>query len=169
MALTPSPKIWQMFVGQFLWSWILKEVSKFRKSTRKLFCCVFPSSTKREIRHFHDVVVQRWLRKVQKRVMQVQSCFFLDLKPIVFFSRSRCFLLSNKNGDCYENVTEKVKSRCLKLNRAYSISFNSSNVWLFFLWRWILTGCIDCFANLNLLFFCRRRCLSSQGTTSHRI
>ena len=56
-----------------------RTVSKFRKSTRKLFFCVFPSATKREIRHFHDVVVQRRLRKVQKRVMQVQSCFFLTL------------------------------------------------------------------------------------------
>ena len=36
--------------------------------------------------------------------------------------------LSNDNGDGYENVTYKVNLRCLKLNRAYSISLNSSNV-----------------------------------------
>ena len=48
-------------------------------------CLVFPSSTKREIRHFHVVVVQRRLRNVQKSVMHVQSCcsanlcFFLPL------------------------------------------------------------------------------------------
>ena len=41
-------------------------------------CLVFPSSTKREIRHFHVVVVQRRLRHVQKSVMHV------------FFCRSRC-------------------------------------------------------------------------------
>ena len=31
-------------------------------------CLVFPSSTKREIRHFHVVAVQRRLRNVQKGV-----------------------------------------------------------------------------------------------------
>ena len=36
--------------------------------------------------------------------------------------------LSNNDGDGYENVTEKVNSRRLELYRAYSISFNSSNV-----------------------------------------
>ena len=35
-----------------------------------------------------------------------------------------------------------MKSRCFRLYRAYSISFNSSNVGNFF-WRWILTDCID--------------------------
>ena len=39
---------------------------------------------KREIRHFHVVVVQKRERNVQKRVMHVQSCFLL-IKPIVFF------------------------------------------------------------------------------------
>ena len=39
-------------------------------------CLVFPSPTKREIRHFHVVVVQRRLRNVQKSVMHVQRCFF---------------------------------------------------------------------------------------------
>ena len=40
--------------------------------------------------------------------------------------------LSNNGGGGYENVT-KVKSNCFKLNRAYSILFNSSNVDNFFL------------------------------------
>ena len=39
---------------------------------------VFPSSTKREIRHFHVVVVQRRLTNVQKSVMYVQSCCFAN-------------------------------------------------------------------------------------------
>ena len=42
-------------------------------------CLVFPSSTKREIRHFHVVVVQRRLRNVQKSLMHVQSCCFVNL------------------------------------------------------------------------------------------
>ena len=41
---------------------------------------------------------------------------------------------SNNDGDGYENVTQKEKSRCLKLYRDYSISFN--------FWRWILKDCI---------------------------
>ena len=37
--------------------------------------------------------------------------------------------LANYNDDGYKNVTYKVNLReCFKLNRAYSISFNSSNV-----------------------------------------
>ena len=35
---------------------------------------------------------------------------------------------SNNDGHSYENVTQKVNSPCFKLYRAYSISFNSSNV-----------------------------------------
>ena len=41
-------------------------------------CLVFPSSTKREIRHFHVVVVQRRQRNVQKSVMYVLSCCFAN-------------------------------------------------------------------------------------------
>ena len=54
---------------------------KEKESSRRMF----PSSTKREIRHFHVVAVQRRLRNVQKSVMHVQSCcsanlcFFLPL------------------------------------------------------------------------------------------
>ena len=42
---------------------------------------------KREIRHFHVVVVQTRERNVQKSVMHVQSCFLL-IKPIVFLTFS---------------------------------------------------------------------------------
>ena len=36
--------------------------------------------------------------------------------------------LSNNDGDGYENVSQKVCSRCFRLYRAYSISFCSSDV-----------------------------------------
>ena len=36
--------------------------------------------------------------------------------------------LSNNDYTGHKNVTEKVNSRCFKLYRAYSISFNASNV-----------------------------------------
>ena len=52
-------------------------------------CLVFPSSTKREIRHFHVVVVQRRLRNVQKRLMHVWSCCFANIN-LLPFCRSRC-------------------------------------------------------------------------------
>ena len=48
--------------------------------------------------------------------------------------------LSNNDGDGYENVSLKECSRCFKLYRAYSISYNSSNVGDFFLelnFKWI--------------------------------
>ena len=50
--------------------------------------------------------------------------------------------LSNNDSDSYENVPWKVNSRCLRLYRAYSISFNLSNVDKFF-WSWILEDCIE--------------------------
>ena len=49
-------------------------------------CLVFTPSTKREIRQFHVVVVQRRQRKVQKSVTHVQSasyCFFVVLVAVV--------------------------------------------------------------------------------------
>ena len=49
---------------------------------------MFSSSTKREIRHFHVVIVQRWLRKVQKRVMHVQSCCSANLNLFLFLPLS---------------------------------------------------------------------------------
>ena len=57
----------------------LKTVSKFRKRSRRL---VFTSSTKREIRHFHVVVVQQRQRNVQKSMIHVQSGFANQSKPI---------------------------------------------------------------------------------------
>ena len=57
--------------------------SGIEKESRYL---VFTSSKKREIRHFHVVVVQWRKSNVQKSVMYVQSCVFavlVDLSVIV--------------------------------------------------------------------------------------
>ena len=59
---------------------------------------MFTSSTKREIRHFHVVVVQWRQRNVQKSVMHVQSCCLANLNPLVFCRspwrrRRRCLSL----------------------------------------------------------------------------
>ena len=48
-----------------------KTVSKSRKCKKKSHCLVFTYSTKREIRHFHVVVVQRQQRNVQKSVAKL--------------------------------------------------------------------------------------------------
>ena len=45
---------------------------------------MFTSLTKREIRHFYVVVVQRRQRNVLKRVMQEQSCRFSNLNLLLF-------------------------------------------------------------------------------------
>ena len=53
-------------------------------------CLVFPSSTKREIRRSHVVVVQRQQRNVQKSVIHVQSCCFANLtNPLVTSLRKK--------------------------------------------------------------------------------
>ena len=46
---------------------------------------MFTSSTKREIRHFHVVVVQWRLGNVQKSVMHVQTCCFANLNQLFLF------------------------------------------------------------------------------------
>ena len=65
-------KCWQMFLE-------LNSKGLYQSSGKeKESCCLLlPSSTKREIRQFHVVVVQRRQRNVQKSVMHVQSCCFV--------------------------------------------------------------------------------------------
>ena len=50
---------------------------------------MFTSQTKREIRRFHVIVVQRRQRNVQKIVLQVQSSCFANLIQLLF-CRSHC-------------------------------------------------------------------------------
>ena len=59
-------------------------------------CLVFLSLTKREIRHFHAVVVQWQQRNVQKSMMHVQSCCFATINLLLFcHSSCRCRCLSS--------------------------------------------------------------------------
>ena len=86
IALFPTRSIPQMLTN-FLESncKILQSSGKEGESR----CLVFTSSSKREIRHFHVVVVQRRQRNVQKGVMHVQSCCFANLNQLLF-CRSCC-------------------------------------------------------------------------------
>ena len=72
-------KCWQFFLE-------LNSKGQYRSSGKKKesHCLVFTSSTIREIRHFHVVVVQRRQRNVQKSVMHVQSCYFANLRVRFF-------------------------------------------------------------------------------------
>ena len=52
-------------------------------------CLVFLSLTKREIRHFHAVVVQLQQRNVQKSMMHMQSCCSTTIN-LLLFCHSSC-------------------------------------------------------------------------------
>ena len=73
--------------------------------------------------------------------------FLLTGNWLICRLRAQCMISNHDrkhvpcDGVFVENVTWKVNLRCLKLYRAYSISFNSSNVGKFF-WSWILNDCI---------------------------
>ena len=58
-------------VGEFL-----RDRDSSLERERKIRCRLFKSSIKREIRHFHVVVLWRRQRNVQKSVMHVQTCCF---------------------------------------------------------------------------------------------
>ena len=55
----------------------------FKKKSEKS-CLVFTSSTNRELRKFHIVVKQRRQKNAPKSMMHVQSCFFANLKLLLF-------------------------------------------------------------------------------------
>ena len=77
--LVRSVKYWQ-----FLLELNFKRLYRSSGKEKGSRCLVFTSSTKREIRHFHVVVVQWRQRNVQKSVMHVQSCCLANLNPLFF-------------------------------------------------------------------------------------
>ena len=88
-------KCWQFFLE--LNSKRLYQSSGKEKESR---CLVFTSFTKREIRYFHVVVVQRRQRNVQTSVMYVQSCCFANLNLLLFCRSSNVALkLPNIRSD----------------------------------------------------------------------
>ena len=82
-------KCWQMFL-EFNSKGLYQSSGKENENC----CFVFPSSTKREIRRFHVVVVQRRQRNVQKSLMHVQSCYFANLNLLVYCCSRCCRCLS---------------------------------------------------------------------------
>ena len=61
---------------------ILKDCIKVQEKKVVVLC--FRPPAKREIGHFHVVVVQRRQRHVQKSVMHVQSCGYANLSLLLF-------------------------------------------------------------------------------------
>ena len=87
MALIPSRSIRQMLA--ILLELNSKGLQQSSGREKESCCLLFPSSTKREIKQFHVVVVQWRQRNVQKSVMHVQSCCFSCLNLLIL-CRSRC-------------------------------------------------------------------------------
>ena len=77
--------------GKFFWSKLLKdciEVQEKKKKIAVFYSC--PPQNVKLIRTFHVVIVQRWQRNVQKRVLHVHCCCFANLNLLLFCrSRSR--------------------------------------------------------------------------------
>ena len=79
-------KCWQLFLK-------LNSKRLYQSSGKeKESCClVFTSTIKREIRHFHVVVVHRRQKKYTQIVMHVQSCCFAN-PNLLLYCRSCCRL-----------------------------------------------------------------------------
>ena len=63
-------------------------------------CLLVPSSTKREIRQFHLVVLQRQKRNVRKSVMHVQSFCFACPNLLLFCFKTMCHKTIIRFGFC---------------------------------------------------------------------
>ena len=96
-------------------------MSKFRKEKGSCYL-VIASSTKREIKHFHVVVVQWRLKNVLKSVMHVQSCCFVNRNLLLCsFSRClrrRCCLSSLMTNKCTKMRDARAKSLSLFATQA---------------------------------------------------
>ena len=79
-----SSRLIRTNVGNFL---ELNSTGQYQSSGKqKESCCVvFPSSTKREIRHFHVAPATTAKKCIQKSVMHVQSCCFANINLLLFF------------------------------------------------------------------------------------
>ena len=101
----------------------------------------------RSFRFRRHVFGRRAHRRTQEKNSATQGT--LSSAEVILESLSN----NDGDGDDSENVTEKVKSRGLKVNRAYSISFDSSKVGKFF-WSLILKDCIKEPEKKGKLFSC---------------
>ena len=102
IALIPTRSTRQI-LGLF-WNLNSKRLYQTSGKDKESRWLVFTSWTKREIKHFHVVVVQRRQRNVQKSgVIHLQSCCFSNLKTYCFFAVLAAFAV----------VTDNFVFRCL--------------------------------------------------------
>ena len=107
----------------------------------------FTSSTKRENRKFHVVVVQRRQRNVQKSVLHVPSCCFANLNQD--YGRDP-FNQNSNQSDREKWSTSKggpVFSKLFRLNRTDPLSFGPKSPEILVEWIAPYGSC------LNLLLF----------------
>ena len=125
IALIPTRSTRQILA--LFWKLNSKRLYQTSGKDKKSRWLVFTSWTKREIRHFHVVVVQRRQRNVQKSgVIQLQSCCFSNLKTYCFFAVLAAFAVVTDNAllggfrfqmfMCFRWLFKKVlkKSFCLR-------------------------------------------------------
>ena len=128
---------------------------------------MFTSSTKREIRHFHVVVVQRRQRNVQKSMMHVQSC--CPPPPCKGIQDSLRFWIQRSGLRILRSFSVKLGFRIpivcgipdsysyFSDSKAQDSGFYEEKFPRFRNPNSLTWG--DCFTNLNRLLFCRSRCL----------
>ena len=71
-------------LANFFGSWILKACIEVQEKRKRVVFLLVTSSSKREIRQVHVVVVQRRHRNVQEGVIHVLSCCFVNLLLLLF-------------------------------------------------------------------------------------
>ena len=120
-------------ISSIFWSWVPVPKRRYRSSgkEKESRCLEFTSATKREISHFHVLVVQWRQRNAQKCVMHVEGCCFANLAycflPFSLTSLSSLLKVPKLPGDAGENVALKVSARSFNLYRDYFNSLTLSN------------------------------------------
>ena len=90
-------------------------------------CLVVTSSTKREIRTFQVVIVQRRQRSVQKRVMHVQSCCFANLRAL---SKSQNSLAGSWSDQTFWQWNRLFPRRFAEKPSPLCIIFRIWHIWM---------------------------------------
>ena len=91
------------------YEFVLKKFGIVKDCIKDSCCLVFTASMKREIMHFHVIVVHRRQRNVQKSVMHEQSCCFANLNQLLF-CRSRC----RRRFRCLSSLLKSFKTTAIK-------------------------------------------------------
>ena len=103
-------KFWQMFLE--LNSKGMHQSSGKQKGS---FCLMFPSSTKRDFKHLHVIVVQWRQRNVQKGVMHVHCCCVDNLNPLLFCCCRRRWRWRRRRRRCLRRLSSLKMSNSTRV------------------------------------------------------